>query len=72
MVNKTALITLREIVLAERLIMTSSFVIPSLIFDLILSFSSGGGTMYSSFSSFLLSFPRFLAQSSVLLGESSD
>ena len=69
MVNITDLITLREIVLAERLIMTSSFVIPSLIFDLILSFSSGGGTMYSSF---LLSFPRFLAQSSVLLGESSD
>ena len=50
MVKITALITLREFVLAERLVMTSSSVIPLLIFYLIISFSSGGNSMYSSYS----------------------
>ena len=53
MVNITALIALRE-KLAERLIMKYSYVIPSLISYLILSFSSGVGSMYSLYYSFFI------------------
>ena len=67
-----ALITLIKIVLAKRLIMKSSSVIPSLIFDLILSFSSGVVSIYSSSSPFLCSSRSFIAHPSVQLGESQD
>ena len=72
MVNITALITLRGKLLAKILTMTYSYVIPSLIFDLFLLFSSGGVSMYSSSPSFLCSLPRFLVQPSLSLGESLD
>ena len=68
----TALITFSENVLAKRLIMTSSYVIPSLIFDLILLFTSGVVSLYSLSSSILFSSLRFIAQPSVSLGESLD
>ena len=47
MVNRTALVTLGEIFLGERPFLTSSYIIPSLIFYLILSFSLDVGSMYS-------------------------
>ena len=67
-----SLITLSGKLLAKRLIMTSPSVIPLLIFDLILSFTSGVCSLYSLSSSFLCCFHRFLAQPSVSIGESSD
>ena len=68
----TAFITLSEKFLAKRLIMKYFSIIPSLIFDLIISFTSGVVSLYSSSSSFLCSLPRLLTQTSVSLGESSD
>ena len=52
--------------------MTSSSVIPLLIFDLIILFISGVFSLSSSSSSFSCSSPRFLAQPLVSLGESSE
>ena len=68
----TALIILGGFFWAKRLLMTYSSDIPSIIFYLILSFSSGEVSMYYSSCSFLCSSPRFLAKPSVSLGESSD
>ena len=68
----TAFITLSEIFLAKRLIMTYFSVVPSLFFYLILSFTSGLVSLYSSSSLFLFSLSRFLTQPSVSLVESSD
>ena len=61
-----------NILITLRLIMKSSSVMSSLIFDLIVSFSAGEVSMYSSSFLFLYSSPRFLAQPSVSLGESLD
>ena len=52
--------------------MTSSSVIPLLIFDLMLSFISGVVSLYYSYSSFSCSSSRFLTQPSVSLEESSE
>ena len=67
-----ALITFSDIFLANRLIIIYFSIIPLIIFDLILSFMSVVFSLNSSSSSFSCSLPRFLAQPSVLLGESSE
>ena len=52
--------------------MTSSYVTPLLIFDLVLSFISEIFSLNYSSSSYSCSSPRFFAQASVSLGESSE
>ena len=72
MVKINAWVNLRYNILANRLLMRDSSVLPLLIFYSLISFISVLSSINSSYSSFPCSLARFLTQPSVSLGELSE